>query len=134
MLLLVLGCLRAPLDSAEDTTPPAPGTLALSFGIDDDYLAMMQEPAVGTFYGTFWRGDEVMGFGPVAGAEDLDDFEVNLDLQNGPTEILFESSELPAIEVWSSASWTRTPTRQRTTESPTPRIRSPCQETTTSTC
>ena len=100
MLLFLLACTQSPIDSTPDTSPPPPGTLALTFGIDSDYLAMMQEPAAGTFYGTFWRGDEVMGFGPIAGAEELSDFQVILDLQDGgPSEVLFESPELPAIEV-----------------------------------
>ena len=31
------------------------GKLALTFRIDSDYQAAMDEPAVGTFYGAFWR-------------------------------------------------------------------------------
>jgi len=97
-LLIVAAC------SAEKVETAAPvagdGTLALTFGIDSDYLAAMEEPAVGTFYGSFWLGSEVTSLGPDDGAMDLGGIEVALDLTDGgPTAVLFTSGPLPAEEI-----------------------------------
>lgn len=104
MLLLLLACASSPQDSGPevvDTGPFPPGTLSLSFGIDADHLERMQEEPVGAFYGSFWRGDQVDGAGPFADAESLGDiFVAEVDFRDGvSTPVLFESPELPPIEV-----------------------------------
>lgn len=106
LLALALACKPEPEDSTPPVdTDPGVGTLALSFAIEPDYIPILagdgQEP-VGTFYGSFWRGDEVTGAGPDEGAVDLGSIEVALvDLtpDGGPSAVLFTSEELPAIEV-----------------------------------
>jgi len=91
----------APDTGAAIDTAVGEGTLALSFAIHPDWHDAMDEPAVGTFYGSFWRGDEVTGVGPDDGAEDLGGIVVEgIDLTSGePTDVLFVSEALPAIEV-----------------------------------
>ena len=96
VLLALLACTELPVT---DTRTPAgtstsgSGQLALSFRLDTDYLALMDEEPVGTFYGSFWRGAEVSGIGPDEGAQDLGGIEVQLDLSpdGGPTATLFTS-------------------------------------------
>lgn len=108
LLALTLACTSKP---ATDDSPavidtnPGVGKLSLSFAIEPDYIPILQghgEEPVGAFYGSFWRGDEVTGAGPDEGAEDLGSIEVSLvDMRpdGGPSDILFTSEDLPAIEV-----------------------------------
>ena len=107
LLALLIACSGSPdKDSATPTgtTPPTSGegTLALTFRMDADQMTNMQEPAIGTFYGSFWRGSEVSSLGPDDGAEDLGGIEVtgiDLTVGGGPTGVLFVSGPLPAEEV-----------------------------------
>ncbi len=101
-VLLALTACTSDLTTPSDTGTPAPteGTLALTFRIDTDYQAAMDEPAIGTFYGSFWRGSEVTSLGPDDGAEDLGGIEVALDLTAAnPTGVLLTSDPLPAEEI-----------------------------------
>ena len=85
-----------------DTGPAATeGTLALTFRIDTDYQALMDEEAVGTFYGAYWLGEEVTSLGPDEGAESLGSIEVAVDLRDGggPTAVLVTSPPLPVTEI-----------------------------------
>ncbi len=78
------------------------GQLALTFAIDSDYAAVMDEPPNGTFYGSFWRGDEVSGVGPDDGAEDLGGVQIDglsLPLDGSSTAVVFTSGDLPTGEV-----------------------------------
>ena len=78
------------------------GQLALTFAIDSDYAAAMDEPPSGTFYGSFWRGDEVSGVGPDDGAVDLGGVQVDdltLPLDGSGTTVVFTSADLPTGEV-----------------------------------
>ena len=105
LLLSLIACADPPADSKTpdgDTAGSAPGegTLALSFRIDTDYQTNMEEPAVGTFYGSYWLADEVSGIGPDEGAVDLGSIEVAVDLTAAnPTAVLLVSPPLPATEV-----------------------------------
>ena len=106
--LLLLGCdpkgddTAAPgggNDTSADTTATE-GTLALTFAIDTDYQAAMDEPAVGTFYGAYWLGEEVTSLGPDDGAVSLGSIEVEVDLTDAnPTAVLTTSPALPATEI-----------------------------------
>jgi hypothetical protein len=105
-----LGCAGSKGDSGAgggaDTAPaPTEGLLALTFAIDSDYaaqLAEIGEAPRGSFYGSFWRGDEVTGAGPVDGAVDLGAIEVSgldLALDGTASAVLFTSGPLPVGEV-----------------------------------
>ena len=107
---LGLGCAGSKPDTGgagDGDTAPAPteGTLALRFAIDADYAAQLAdigEAPRGTFYGSFWRGDEVTGTGPVDGATDLGAIEVagiDLSPDGAASEVLFTSGALPVGEV-----------------------------------
>jgi len=107
---LSLGCAGSKSDTAgagDGDTAPAPteGVLALRFAIDSDYAAQLAdigESPRGTFYGSFWRGEEVTGTGPVEGATDLGAIEVSgIDLSpdGASSAVLFTSGALPVGEV-----------------------------------
>ncbi|MES2639908.1 MAG: hypothetical protein V4850_10515 [Myxococcota bacterium] len=113
MLMLLLASLLACTgpsgnDTAGDTAPAiatGPGTLALSFRIDDDYIATMAkggEAPVGPFYGSCFREDDATATGPVEGALPLFDLEVPLDLtpDGGPTGMLYTTTPLDPQIVW----------------------------------
>jgi hypothetical protein len=62
----------------------------------------MDEAPNGTFYGSFWRGDEVSGVGPDEGAVDLGGVQIDdlsLALDGSSTAVVFTSGPLPTGEV-----------------------------------
>jgi hypothetical protein len=99
-MLLATGCPAVDDDdSAEPTPAPTHGTLAVSFGIDDDWAAQMDEPAVGGFWGTIFWADEVSGIGPEDDAEELGSIYVEVVDMTGPTlatDVLFTTEPLLA--------------------------------------
>ncbi|MDP2314564.1 MAG: hypothetical protein Q8P41_16800 [Pseudomonadota bacterium] len=105
----LLGCTGSVADdTALDTAPvvaTGPGTLALSFRMDDDYLATMAkagESPVGPFYGSCFKEEDASATGPVDGAVPLFDIEVALDLSadGGPTGVLYTTEPLEPQIVW----------------------------------
>lgn len=112
VLLLALGCSTKSGDVGTDDTglsgetgetadsgPAGEGVVALTFAMDADYIDVMDEPPVGRFWGTIWRGEDVTGVGPNDGAEGIGDVYIEtLDLtpSGEPTEPLFTSAALPA--------------------------------------
>jgi hypothetical protein len=111
LLILTLGACtgKSDADSGADTggvgtggTEPGPvtGRLALSFGLDVDHQALMEEDAVGPFWGSFYNADDVTGVGPNDGAVALGSIHVEeIDLREGPTTVLFTSEDLTATKV-----------------------------------
>lgn len=113
-LLALFACTGAtPEDTGGDTgggdtdtdTATGPGTLALTFRIDDDLLPDMEadgESPVGAFHGSIFAEDQATGAGPIEGAVTLADFEVALDLlpDGGPTGVLYSSDPLEPQIVW----------------------------------
>lgn len=98
-MLLALACADKGTDTATDDTDTGSteGTLALTFALDPDYMALMDEDPVGNFYGALWRDEDVTGAGPDEGAEDLGSIEVdnmNLLPDGGPTGVLFTTGPL----------------------------------------
>ena len=95
MISLVLACVSEP------DTGLATGALSMRFEMDSGYRESMEEPAVGRFHGSIWRGSEVTALGPRTGAEKLRDVVLEeLDLSgDGPTAVLATTQDLPAIEV-----------------------------------
>lgn len=107
MLLLLIALACADKDGTDTGEPGetgetgdtagGEGTLALTFALDPDYMAIMEEEPVGTFYGSFWRDEDVSSIGPAEGAEDLGGIRVEgIDLRpdGGPTSVLFTSGPL----------------------------------------
>lgn len=93
----------ATADTADTAAATGPGTLALSFRLDEDYVAAMAEPAVGTFRGSIFAEDDASSTGPVDGAEALQDLEVadvDLTAGGGPTGVLVVTSPLEPQVVW----------------------------------
>ena len=88
-------------DTASGSAGPPTGRLALTFGIDADYRDLMEEPATGPFWGSFYDADDVTGAGPSEGAEALGSIAVaSIDLTGEqPTEVLFTSDQLTAEKV-----------------------------------
>jgi hypothetical protein len=81
----------------DDDGTPTTGTLALTFEIDEDWAAEMDEPAIGPFSGNVYNADEVTGAGPDDGAVVLASIYVaEVDLTSlGPTSVLFTTKEIP---------------------------------------
>lgn len=105
-LLLLLACTGADDSGADDTGipgTPGPGSLSLTFRMDDDYIADMAEPPVGTFRGSIYAEADASAVGPVDGAEPLLDIAVEgIDLSDGggPTTAPFETEALDPQVVW----------------------------------
>jgi hypothetical protein len=106
LLLFVLACGGEPAadsgGAGDGGAAAGPGTLSLSFGIDLDYRDVMEEPAVGPFWGTVYRAEDVSGVGPADGAEGLADVYVevvDLSGEGGASEALFETGPLEPGEV-----------------------------------
>jgi hypothetical protein len=94
------GCPSASDD--DDSTAATTGTLALSFRIDEDWAAAMDEPAVGPFRATVFYTDQVSGVGPDDDAEELASVyvdEVDLTGPDRTSPVLFVTGELPATWV-----------------------------------
>jgi hypothetical protein len=112
LLLPLLACSGAPADDSGDTAadtdgadPTGPGTLALSFRMDDDYLATIAEngqSAAGVFGGSIFAEADASGVGPNEGAVPLLDVSVAVDLtaDGGPTGVLHVTDPLDAQIVW----------------------------------
>ena len=103
LLLAAAGCAADDDDSAEEPTPEPTlsgfGTLAISFGIDEHWRDGMDEPAVGPFWGTIYRSEQVTAAGPDDGAEELGSVHVEtVDLTGDTlsTDVVFHSGDLPA--------------------------------------
>lgn len=86
----------------DDSTPePTTGTLAVSFRIDKDWRDNMDEPAVGSFWGTIFDSDDVTGLGPKEKARAYGDiFVADIDLSDEHiSAVLHTTDELPATWV-----------------------------------
>jgi hypothetical protein len=90
-------------DSADDdddsTQAATTGTLAISFRIDEDWAAAMDEPPLGAFRATIFLTDEVTGIGPDDGAQELEYIVVTeVDLTGGDlsSPVLYTTGELEA--------------------------------------
>lgn len=114
LVLTLLACSGAPVDdsagdtadSAETDVPAGPGTLALSFRMDDDYLETIAEngqSAVGTFGGSIYAEADATSIGPNDDAVPLQSFSVdNVDLSadGGPTATLLVTDPMNTQIVW----------------------------------
>lgn len=111
MLLLLLACTGSdkdsgPVDSSGDSaTSGGPGTLALTFRMEDDYIATMAkvgEEPVGTFGGSIFAEEDATELGPNKGAVSLEDFDVELNLlpDGGPTGVVYTTEPLDPQVVW----------------------------------
>ncbi|MDP2310323.1 MAG: hypothetical protein Q8P18_30180 [Pseudomonadota bacterium] len=109
-LFTLLACTGAADDTASDTddtvVPTGPGTLALSFRMDADYVATMAEDGqspIGTFGGSVYAEEDSTGVGPNDGAVALLDFSVpgiDLTVDGGPTTVLLVTEALEPQIVW----------------------------------
>jgi hypothetical protein len=111
LALLLFACTTAePDDTAEIPVAPdteeGPGTLALSFRMDDDYLAAIAEngqTALGTFGGEIYAEDDASSVGPNEGAVSLYSFSVegvDLTVEGGPTAVLHVTEAFDPQIVW----------------------------------
>jgi hypothetical protein len=110
LFTLATGCTGGkPADTAtddtgtHDTAPAGPGTLSLSFEMDEDYIPQMDEPPVGSFLGSVYAEADASSIGPNDGAVPLFDLQVDdIDLSDGggPTAVLYTSDPLDAQIVW----------------------------------
>ena len=78
------------------------GNLSFRFAMDTDYMAAMDEPAVGNFYGSIYLGEDVSGVGPNDGAEALTSLlveNITLPTDGSSTEVLLTVEDLPATEI-----------------------------------
>lgn len=99
ILLFLAACTGA--DSADDSGPVA-GTLALAFQMEEDLVASMDVPPLGTFYGSIYAEDDATAIGPNDGAASMEDFSVDVDLSDGggPTGALYTTGPLASEVVW----------------------------------
>jgi hypothetical protein len=87
-------------DASDGEDSPVASVLRLSFEIDPDYRDVMDEPAVGNFWGDVYNADEVSSVGPDDGAVALAALYVaNLDLTGDATDVLLETEEITAVSV-----------------------------------
>lgn len=87
-------------DGTADVDQPVTGRLALTFAIDPDYRDLMQEEAIGPFWGSFYDADDVTGAGPNDGAEAIGSITVEeVDVRGEATAVLFTSDDLTAVKV-----------------------------------
>lgn len=113
-VLFVAGCsggaAETETDTAVDTdTGPtscadatATGALALSLAMEADYIPSMDEPPVGTFRASVFRGEDVSAIGPNDGAVSLHEIEVagvDLTVDGGPVDLATTVADLPACRV-----------------------------------
>lgn len=99
MLLALLACATAPVDSAET----GPALLQLSFAMDADLVADMDDAPAGTFRGSIYAEDDASGVGPAEGAESLVDFVsevVDLADSGGPSAVAWTSEALDPQTLW----------------------------------
>jgi hypothetical protein len=95
-------------DTAADTetTPTGPGTLLLTFRMDDDLIPAMAENGespVGPFYGSIYAEADASSIGPNDGAQPLLDFTVeglDLSADGGPDDVTFTTDPLAPQIVW----------------------------------
>jgi hypothetical protein len=103
VLYFVIGCSGAPkVDDSGSESKAVSGALELGFQMDTDYMALMEEPPQGNFYGAFWYGDEVSSIGPEDGAISLGSIFVEnvvLPEDGSATPPLFVQTDLPIEEV-----------------------------------
>lgn len=102
LLALALACAdKAPADSTPDSQPPTgPGTLLLSFRMEEDLIPSMEEPPVGTFRGSIFAEADAEPTGPIEGAVALLDIAVAIDLSLGPAVDVFTTELLDPQIVW----------------------------------
>jgi hypothetical protein len=87
--------------TGEDAGGPVTGRLALPFAIDTDHRDLMEEEAIGPFWGSFYDAGDVTGVGPNDGAESLGSIYVEeVDVRGEPTGVLFTSEDLTAEKVF----------------------------------
>jgi hypothetical protein len=101
----MFACTDKSTDTAIDTSvveTPTTGGLALRFSIDEDYAALMDEPPAGTFYGSFWHGEDVGDLGPIEGREAISvmELEIDLPIDGSSTEVLWTEENLPVKEIY----------------------------------
>jgi hypothetical protein len=106
-LLLFIACTGANTDSTDgtkttDSENTGPGTLAISFQMEEDLIPSMDSPPVGTFYGSIYAEADATPLGQNDGAISLEDFSATMDLSDhgGPTEVLFTTQPLEVGVVW----------------------------------
>lgn len=111
LLILALACTDkggddtgTPAETGEtgETGEPGEGTLAITFAMDADYIAIMDEEPVGRFWGVVWRSEDVTSIGPGEDAVGLADVyveEVDLRPDGATTAVLAITGPIPAIEV-----------------------------------
>lgn len=79
---------------------PVTGRLALTFAIDTDYRDLMEEEAIGPFWGSFYDAEDVTGVGPNEGAQSLGSIHVEeVDVRGDATGVLFTSEDLTAEKI-----------------------------------
>ncbi len=111
LLLALAACFGTPKDdtaageTAETAAPTGPGTLALSFRMDADYLTTIAENGhspTGTFGGSIYAEEDASSMGPNDDAVSLFDFSVAVDLSSGggPTATLLVTDPIEAQIVW----------------------------------
>ena len=99
---ILFACTNSKEEVDSAVTGSGMGSLSFQFAMDTDYMAAMDEPAVGHFYGSIYLGEEVSGIGPDEGAEALDSLFIEniiLPTDGSSTEVLITISHLPVTEV-----------------------------------
>jgi len=92
-----------PEETTPSPTPDPTGTLAVSFAMNVDWNTVMDEPAVGTFYGAIYASEDVdNGTGPSPDAVSLEGLQLAVDLtQNeGESVVLYTTGALLVGEVY----------------------------------
>jgi hypothetical protein len=102
--VLVIGCPATGADdddsvADDDDAAATEGTLAVSFRIEADWADVMDEPAVGPFWGSIYLSEEVTALGPNDDAVALGSIYVEIVDLTGPdltSPVLFTTDPLPA--------------------------------------
>jgi hypothetical protein len=99
LLTVLLGCSKEGVDT-DSGAATGPGTLLLSFELEEDLIPSMSEDPVGDFRGSIFVEDDASSIGPNEGAEAVENITVSLDLSSGEVADAYTTGELEPGIYW----------------------------------
>jgi len=101
LLFIALSGCAADVDTGNDEVAlDGPGTLLVSFSMEEDLIPSMEEDPVGEFLGSIFAEDDASAIGPADGAEALEDLAVSMDLSSGTTTETYTTAPLEPGIYW----------------------------------
>ena len=100
LLLLLTASLGCGESNDSGAAAPGPGTLSISFAIEEDLIPSMTDAPIGEFLGSIFAEDDATSIGPNEGAQSLEDVAVTIDLSDGEALDAYTSIPLEAGVFW----------------------------------